>query len=83
MLRQRIDRGTTIVVAGFDDLHQRRPTQRLHAEKAGTERRAFLALHCFRIVIPEHERARDRPFAGLGRGFEHEGVRRIEADGAQ
>ena len=36
-----------------------------------------------RIAVPEHERARHRPFAGLGGALEHERVRRIEPDGAQ
>ena len=34
-------------------------------------------------AIPEHEGAGHRPFARLGRALEHEGVGRIEPDGAQ
>ena len=35
------------------------------------------------VRVPEHERARHRPFAGLGGALEHERVGRIEPDGAQ
>ena len=49
---------------------------------AAAKRRARLAFELRRILVPEHERARHRPFAGLGRALEHERVGRIEPDGA-
>ena len=80
---QRLDRGGAIVVARFDDLHQGRPAERSDAEKSAAERRARLALRASRIGVGEHERARHRPLARLRRALEHEGVGRIEPDGAQ
>ena len=78
------DERRAIRLARLDDLHQRRPAERLDAEKPAAKRRAR---PCPRAspasVVPEHERARHRPFAGLGRALEHERVRGIEPDGAQ
>src|SRR5205085_3331786 len=53
------------------------------AKEAGAERNAGLALEARRIGAEEREAARHRPLARLGRVREHEGVGRIEPDGAQ
>ena len=82
LLREPFDQGRAIRRARLDDLHQRRPAERLDAEKPAAERRARLALERVGIRVPERERARHRPFAGLGGPLEHERVGGIEPDGA-
>ena len=72
-----------IVLARLDDLHQRRPAERCDAEKPARNAARALPSQRRRIVVPEHEGAGHRPFAGLRRMLEHEGVGRIEPDGAQ
>ena len=80
---QRFDDGCAIGFARFDDLRQRRPAERLHAEEAAAEGGAWRSIERGRVGMAEHEGARDRPFARLSRTIEHECVGRIEADGAQ
>ena len=72
-----------VCLACLDDLHQRRPAERVDAEKRAAKGRARLAFQLRHILVPEHESARHRPFAGLGGALEHERVGRIEPDGAQ
>ena len=82
-LRQQLDGRRAVLLARLDDLHQRRPAERVDAEKARAKRRARLAFQRRRIEVRERERPRDGPFAGLGGLLEHEGIGRIEPDGAQ
>src|SRR5262249_24721330 len=70
-----------VVLARLDDLHQGRPTERIDAEEAAAKGRARLADEPLRVDAKERESAGDCPFAGFGRLTEHEGVRRIEANG--
>src|SRR5262249_25432088 len=83
LFRERLDHLGAILLARLDDLHQRRPAERRDAKKAATEGRALLAGELGRVDVGEHEGAGHRPFAGLGRPLEHEGVGRIGPDGAQ
>ena len=81
-----VDQRGAVGFARLDDLHQRRPAQAFRAEKAAAEgrKRALPDEFCGVCgVFGEHERAGHRPFARLGGALEHEGVGRIEPDGAQ
>ena len=81
--RQRVDQSNTVGLACLHDLHQGRPAERIHAEKAGAERAAGLALQIVGLDIGKDKGARHRPFAGLGGVLEYKCIRRIEPDGAQ
>ena len=63
------------------------PASTSRATRRRESRRGRPRAPCLRAsagsAFAEHERARHRPFAGLGRALEHEGVGRIEPDGAQ
>ena len=80
---QRADERVTIRLACFHDLHQRRPAERGHAEKAAAKGRARFAIERIGIGMREHEGPRDRPLAGIGGALEHESVRGIKPNGAQ
>src|SRR6185503_35108 len=82
-LRQQGDRRGTVRLAGLDHLHERGPAERVDAEETRPEGRAPLSLEARHIHRREGEGARHRPFARLRRALEHEGVRRVEPDGAQ
>src|SRR5262245_3199178 len=83
LARQRVDQTGAFGCARFHDLHQGRPAERGDAEKSRAKLRARFAFESGRIDAPECERAAHRPFARLGGAREHEGVGRVEPNGAQ
>src|SRR5690242_12738714 len=83
LLSQALGRGPALVLIGFDDLRERRPTERRYSEEAGTKCGAHLAGQRGGIRAREHEAARHGPFTRLGGTLEHERVRRIEPDRPQ
>src|SRR5205085_11180879 len=80
---QKLHQRTAILLRGVDDLHQRRPAPRLHAEEAAAECRAVLSRERSRIAVAEAKRARHRPVARFRRHVEHKRVGGIERDGTQ
>src|SRR5262245_29114843 len=82
-LGQQLDGSRAVLFAGFDNLHQGGPAEGIDAEEARAEGRARLAFEHRGVHVGEGEGAGDRPFAGLRRLLEYEGVRGVETDGAK
>ena len=57
LLRQRLDQRGAIVLARLDDLHQRRPAERRHAEEAAAEGGARLAVERIADRRPQNMKA--------------------------
>jgi hypothetical protein len=76
-----LDRRLALGLARLADDDEGREAERAHADETGAERRPLLARKRGKVGIEEQERARHRPFAGLGGPREDEGIRGVEPQG--